>query len=1229
MPLPPLTLVLEFARAEQAEDPWAFRFVPQDYLLRTEGGGFERANFLWDESLLLELDALRQPGCDPVVLKRVGERLRRFLTPLGWPEMAAQIREATAQGRSVLLTVRSAATELYALPWELLTLKASGQHIGGLDGVLLRYEWPDSQTAPEKPLPRRGGGRIVVAWSAAGGAVPTADHLRAVREACRAGFHPFDSVRDVIEHASLRRLSDTLSAAKRDGSPISILHILCHGGTVGSNYGLILDGEEDSQGPGRVDAGRLSQLIGQHANMVRLVVLMACDSGNPGRLGNELGSVAQALHRAGIAAVVASRYPLSRRGSVQLAGSLYTGLLYSLDSLESALLSVRSELAKDEQQNDWVSVQLYARAEDGEDCRPLVFRPYPGLSAFGSEARRFYFGREALTGKLWARCQELLATPGAPRLLAVLGPSGSGKSSVARAGLLAEVERRPLSFSQLEPSSPPSRVAVFKPGAHPLSALAAALASLPTERTDTPLLILVDQFEEVYTLCADAQERDAFVELLLVGARTPDLPVLIVLTLRSDFIGETQRQHPELNRLFDEQSRLVTAMSADELRRSIAEPAARVGRPIDDATIELLLNEAKGRDGALPLLEFALSQLWEGMLSGKTPAKTLHEIGGVGGALAGKAREIYEALSNAEKATARRALVRLVQLGEGTRDTRRRVPIHELCGSGETEAAVLVVLRKFATENARLVTLSGDGAAAVAEVTHEALFDHWSELRQWINEGRADRRLHERAADAARLWEEDRRPPGRLWRRPDLDLLRDYRKRKPDELSPLLAAFLQAAEAQQQRDKMLSWGSVAAVFLALVIAAGIYIAKAKDAAEAGERIRQQLLDTYVEQGRQLLLERGSPIEAMLWLHRAQAGRSANPGLPDLLRGARYGVEATHTVLVGHSDRVNSATYSPDGKRILTASSDKTARVWEANTGRLVAELKGHAANVISATYSLDGKRILTASLDNTARLWEAETGRLVAELKGHLNPVLSARYSPDGKRILTASLDKTARLWEAETGRLIAELKGHASRVSSATYSPDGQSILTASLDNTARVWEAETGLLVAELKGHTGGVSSAAYSPDGKSILTASWDKTARLWEAKTGLLVAELKGHADSVSSAAYSPDGKRILTTSDDKTARLWEAETGRLVAELKGHAGRVSSAAYSPDGKRILTASDDETARVWDIFPENQTVDQIAKLIRCKVSLRFASEDSNIIVPTLPNPAECLPSPQPSP
>ncbi len=287
------------------------------------------------------------------------------------------------------------------------------------------------------------------------------------------------------------------------------------------------------------------------------------------------------------------------------------------------------------------------------------------------------------------------------------------------------------------------------------------------------------------------------------------------------------------------------------------------------------------------------------------------------------------------------------------------------------------------------------------------------------------------------------------------------------------------------------------------------------------------------------------------------------------------------ILTGHRYDVYSASFSPDGKRIVTASWDDTAMLWDAETGEVTDTLKGHSNSVRSASFSPDGKRIVTASWDDTAMLWDAETGEVTDTLKGHSNSVRSASFSPDGKRIVTASDDDTAMLWDAETGEVTDTLKGHSDDVNSASFSPDGKRIVTASWDDTAMLWDAETGEVLDTLKGHSSYVNSASFSPDGKRIVTASLDKTSMLWDAETGEVTDTLKGHRNSVRSASFSPDGKRIVTASWDNTAMLWDAETGEVTDTLKGHRNSVRSASFSPDGKRIVTASDDNTAMLWDV------------------------------------------------
>jgi WD40 repeat protein len=283
---------------------------------------------------------------------------------------------------------------------------------------------------------------------------------------------------------------------------------------------------------------------------------------------------------------------------------------------------------------------------------------------------------------------------------------------------------------------------------------------------------------------------------------------------------------------------------------------------------------------------------------------------------------------------------------------------------------------------------------------------------------------------------------------------------------------------------------------------------------------------------------------------------------------------------GHANWVTSARFSADGERLVTASGDKTARLWETRSGKLIGILEGHQNAVNTAEFSPDGRHIVTASVDGTARVWDAQTGKVLANLDGHHITVHTAEFSSDGKRVLIASVDGTAQVWDVQSGKVLVTLKGHAGDVYTAKFSPDGRRIVTASSDKDARVWDAQSGQTLAILKGHENTVGMAQFSPDGTRIVTASWDRTSRVWAAENGKPLVTLKGHTNHVESAQFSPDGKWIVTASNDTTARLWDAQTGRERVALNGHAGWVHSAWFSANGDRIVTASSDSTARIWD-------------------------------------------------
>jgi uncharacterized protein YjbI with pentapeptide repeats len=459
--------------------------------------------------------------------------------------------------------------------------------------------------------------------------------------------------------------------------------------------------------------------------------------------------------------------------------------------------------------------------------------PYQGLRAFREKDGDRFFGRTTQTYDLWERFQRLHDDRTTVRILPIYGPSGSGKSSLARAGLI------PTLGSRLLPGRDRVQVVVLAPGTHPLEALATVLARIVTQdpapvakmrefqedlmkanplhqfeglrriagaftNIESPLIVLVDQFEEIYTLCTNVEERDAFVENLLCAASDPSQHVSVILTMRSDFLGATQ-QHPRLNKLFSSQGFLVPIMQPEELADAITEPAKRAGYELDRATVQLLLEESQGQDGALPLLQFALTQIWEGLRQGVEPAETLKKIGGVGGALASEAKRLYEGLSIDRQRIARSIFLAVIQLNDDNKATRRRAPISELIARDEDAPLVRDVIDRFSRPGVWiLVTSCNEQQVEMVEVAHEALIRNWKELREWLKEHGQALRQKRKIERAAQEWKEKNKSKDYLLQGRSLRDAREFMQAQKDNsetsLSNLATEFVKASQKKQRRD---------------------------------------------------------------------------------------------------------------------------------------------------------------------------------------------------------------------------------------------------------------------------------------------------------------------------------------------------------------------------------------------------------------------------------------------
>jgi WD40 repeat protein len=853
--------------------------------------------------------------------------------------------------------------------------------------------------------------------------------------------------------------------------------------------------------------------------------------------------------------------------------------------------------------------------------------PYKGLIAFDQEDAGIFFGRETLTTELVNYLQK-------HQFLAVVGASGSGKSSLVRAGLLPILNGTNSAGAEVNlPSGCYDwPVHIITPTSKPLESLAISLTrdsesvtAIDTLTTDflslankrslhlyvsrlvketsdqskssDRLLLVVDQFEELFTLCRDETERRAFIENLTTAV-DPALggPTTVIITLRADFYAHCADYEP-LRQALESGQKFIGRMTTDELRRVITEPARTANLHFQEGLVELMLRDigaGQGQElepGALPLLAHALRETWERREGNKMTLAGYQDSGGVMGAIALTADRTYQDLAEEEQAIARNIFLRLIEPGEGTQDTRRRVGLDEMMLPSETLALATEVLRKLT--GARLLTTS-DGSV---ELAHEALMREWPALRSWLDQNRESLRLHVQLGEAAREWERSQEQTDFLWLGYRLARVEAWIDDEEPLLTQLETRFLAAGRQEEERrhneelaqqferEKLLRehadaeqrraeteaksgkrfriFSAILLVFLVLAVAAIIIAASQQN----------------VIQARALAFAARNQIdndpETALLLAIEAVNRHTDYEIEGALRESLESFTWRSNNLLGHEDRIVELAYAPNDQLVLSASLDGTARLWNRD-GQPLTLFKGHEAPLTSIAFSPDSRNILTASEDGTARLWNLE-GQNLAMFEGHEDEVFMAIFSPDGKHILTASADGTARLWNLE-GELITSYDEHEDEVNYVAFNPEGDLVLTASSDSTARLWDLD-GVELARFEGHESDVFSAEFSPESNRILTLSDDETARLWDIDGRQLASFIQ--PDFLRNAIFSPDGQHVLTSGGpDYTLTLWDLE-GSILSEFHGHTRSVRDLGFSNDGQKVISTADDGTVKLWNL------------------------------------------------
>jgi len=738
---------------------------------------------------------------------------------------------------------------------------------------------------------------------------------------------------------------------------------------------------------------------------------------------------------------------------------------------------------------------------------------------------------------------------------------------------------------------------------------------------DTPspaVVIAIDQGEELYA--ADVREESEALLAILGQALTPPstaveegiadqgLP-LVMIAIRSDSYERLQSD-PRLARvgrtLFN-----LPPLSHAEFKMVIEGPALRAtaaGRRLtmDPRLTNRLLQDVEGGD-ALPLLAFTLERLL--VEYGGDGDLRLEEYDSLGGFRGSIEAAVNAAFADPDSAPAiprdtaeRNRVLRqgfvpwLARVDPGTEERKRRVARWEEIPVGARPLLERLIAQRLLVRDLRRVEGS-HAESVVVEVAHEALLRQWPTLTAWLDEDAEALKAADATRRAAGEWLKNNRDA--LWlvhsgerleraevlqQREDFgqlmgDDVRAYLKscRARDEavrvdreaqLQRLAQEQARVSDEQARTARAQRWTKMLLASIAVVLfAAGAWVVtQSRAVARQTSFVLAAAAEAASDAG---LYDRALRLSVLAVRENWLSPTVPEAG-PQLLRA----VYASRLV----AQFVGFVGFSADGGRVVTASSEGTARVWDAATGKELAVLRGHQDTLLSAAFSGNGRRVLTVSADQTVRVWDAATGQELAALRGH-EAVWSAAFGGDGRRVLIVSADKTARVWDAVTGQELVVLRGHEA-VWSAAFGGDGRRVLTASDDKTVRVWDAATGQELAVLRGHERSVWSAAFSGDGRRVVTASDDKTARVWDAVTGQALVVFRGHEAPVKSAAFSGDGRRVVTASEDETARVWDAATGQELAVLRGHEGVVESAAFAGEGRRVVTASNDKTARVWE-------------------------------------------------
>jgi len=887
---------------------------------------------------------------------------------------------------------------------------------------------------------------------------------------------------------------------------------------------------------------------------------------------------------------------------------------------------------------------------------PKRFCPYKGLAYFDykNEDPQYFYGRETLTDQLIDHIR-------INNFLAVMGTSGSGKSSLIRAGLLYQIQ-----WGQRLSGTQEWLTLIFQPGEHPLQSLARAFVNPHNPERDYQLIqtlkliqmgavglgivirtiaaerrvvLVVDQFEEVFTCCQDETERQQFFNCLLGGLERTDNQLCLVIGMRTDFLGHCAN-YPELVQKIQALMVTVTPMTPEELKTAITKPAQQVGVEIESDLVTQLLLDLE-ENTSLPLLQFMLTQLWQRRPVNRLMVAEYYRWGRLEGAIEKHANRVYKSFSPNKKEITKSIFLALIHLSENGQVTVQPVDPSELILSfqetsatplesvgnrgtakqaGEANVAesssvvhskpspsvgaglvtsgsqtgrivqpaptqstlnnqhstkAVTAVMQQLIDAGLIVTHSGKWNQTVVTIAHEALIQHWSKLQQWVEEKRYNTQLQRQLEAAAVEWQTQGKP-NRLLSNLTLTEAEYYRDHLT--LSALGQDLIQQTIQHKRTRRGFARGGLVIAIALLSLTTGLAMSRWYKTSQVAQR--EQLYKNAATVQNLLPVE---PIQGLLLAIETTNQSYAKLQQVDqqIVASLWQAIEvARERDRLDHESAVNTVAFHPDNQLLVSGTQDGKVHLWRRQDQLIRQSLPGHKDAVTGVTVSPQGQVIASSSQDGTIRLWTVP-GQPVSQPFLGQDWITSIAWSPDGQFLVSGGKDGSVKVWNRQ-GKLIGQpFLGHKGVVFTVAFSPDGETIASGSGDGTIRLWNRQGQLLGKPLQGHEGVVFDLAFSPTGERIISGGRDGTVRLWNRQGELIGEPWRGHEGVVFAVAFSPDGKTIASGSEDGTIRLWNRIGQSLGEPLRGHQSAVRSLAFSPDGERLASGSQDQTVRLWDV------------------------------------------------